>query len=80
LLEKGKEPMVTRTQAKSAKDELIKQLWGKPEITGIGLTPDEEEGYAVSVHLSEPLPDDAIPSEVLGVNVRVQVVGRVRAS
>lgn len=72
--------MANREQAAEVKAKLIKELWDKPELGGVGLTWDDNDGYAVSVHLTEPLPPDAIPSSVDDVPVDVRVVGVVRAS
>jgi hypothetical protein len=65
----------TLAQARAARDEARAQLGRRPEVTGIGIT-RHGRGYAVKVNLTAP--SDAIPTEILGVPVRTEVVGRIR--
>ena len=65
----------TLDEARAAKEKLRTVLADRPEVTGIGITRDGG-GYAVKVDLSQPC--DAVPSEIAGVAVRAEVVGRIR--
>lgn len=68
---------VSREAARQAKGALRECLQGVPGIVGLGLT-RHGQGYALRVNLSAE-PACALPAEVAGVPVLVQVVGAVRA-
>ncbi|PYQ54054.1 MAG: hypothetical protein DMF78_07590 [Acidobacteria bacterium] len=62
-------------RARAAREAAKTALAGRPEVTGIGVA-RLDDGYAVKVNLREAA--DAIPAEILGVPVRVEVVGAIR--
>jgi hypothetical protein len=70
---------VTLAQARNAKSKLRKLLRNIPDVNGIGLT-SSEYGYALKVNLRRALDADAIPDNVDGVPVIVDVVGNIRAT
>jgi hypothetical protein len=62
-------------QARAARDAAKEALAGRREVSGIGVA-RVDDGYAVKVNLTEPA--DGVPAEILGVPVRVEVVGQVK--
>jgi len=70
---------VTIERARAAKTDILSRLADLPQVNGVGLT-RTDQGFAVKVNLSEPLEnDEAIPHEVNGVPVIVDIVGRIVA-
>jgi hypothetical protein len=67
---------VTLEAARSAKEEARRQLAGKRDVVGIGLT-KARGGYAVKVNFS-CAPDSPVPESVNGVPIVVEVVGTIR--
>jgi hypothetical protein len=51
-------------------------LSGHAAVNGIGITGGDDE-FAVRVNLLHPLPPGEIPSEVDGVRVETNVVGKI---
>ena len=68
----------TLEQARAAKQELTAALGGHPALAGIGIA-RARGGFAVKVNLRERPPDLDVPARVQGVDVLVEVVGRIRA-
>lgn len=67
----------TLSQARAAKPRVHELLRGTPQLAGVGIT-RLGEGYAVKVNFSEPPGNDfAVPTELDGVPIRVEVVGYV---
>jgi DNA-binding transcriptional MocR family regulator len=62
--------------ARRAKDALLDRLGDHPLITGCGVR-REAGGYAVTLDLVAAWDGPALPAEIDGVPVRVQVIGRV---
>ncbi len=70
---------VTIERARAAKAQLLGQLADLRQVNGVGLV-RLGQGYAVKINLSEPLEDEkAMPLEVDGVPVVVDLVGRIVA-
>ncbi|MBI2431561.1 MAG: hypothetical protein HYV26_01675 [Candidatus Hydrogenedentes bacterium] len=64
-------------KARAAKPRVQDLLRGVPQLAGVGIT-RVEKGYGVKVNLSaEPAAGVQVPTEVDGVPVRVEVVGRI---
>jgi hypothetical protein len=65
-------------RARAAKERALAVFSKVGEVVGIGLTKIDDQ-YGLKVNLSAP-PDDpaALPDEVDGVRVKVEVVGRIR--
>lgn len=64
-------------EARAAKPRVREFLHGVPQLAGVGIT-RIGEGYAVKVNLSEPYKTQTdLPSEIDGVPIRIEVVGRV---
>jgi hypothetical protein len=71
-------PTVTLKQAQAAKREVQRLACRIDKRAAVGIT-RIGTAYGVKVNLSVPPGDaDAIPSEVGGVQVRVEVVGEIR--
>ena len=68
--------MVTIEQARAAKDRLRAMLSEHPAVNGIGITGTGDE-YALKVNLLHAIPSGEIPSEVDGVRVETNVVGKI---
>lgn len=69
---------VTRKKAQAAKREVQRLASRIDKAAAVGIT-RIGEAYGVKVNLSAPLEDrDAIPSEIDGGQVRVEVVGQIR--
>ncbi|MBO3086155.1 hypothetical protein [Cellulomonas fengjieae] len=70
--------MADLEQARAAKEHLRTRLKGRSDVRGIGIA-RSADGYQLQVNMShEPGPD--LPGAVDGVDVRVRVVGTIRAS
>jgi hypothetical protein len=65
--------------ARAAKDKLGERLAGEALVNGVGLA-RSGEGWAVKVNLLRAAPDLDLPAEVDGVEVRVEVVGEIKAT
>jgi hypothetical protein len=65
--------------ARAAKDRLGERLAGEALVNGVGLA-RSGEGWAVKVNLLRAAPDLDLPAEVDGVEVRVAVVGEIKAT
>jgi hypothetical protein len=61
--------------ARAAKRHLVADIGREPNINGIGLAP-VDGGWALKVNLLTPASRAAIPRQVDGVDVKVEVVGR----
>jgi hypothetical protein len=70
---------VSLEQATAAKREALRRFGKLATLTGVGITRVGGE-YAVKVNVSEPLDDDAaVPADIEGVPVRVEVTGAIRS-
>jgi len=70
--------MADLEQARAAKERLRMTLKGRSDVRGIGIS-RADDGYQLQVNVSRsPGPD--LPGAVDGVDVRVRVVGAIRAS
>ena len=68
----------TLDEARAAKPLVEQALAGLADVAGVGIT-RVGSGYGVKVNLSQPPASPAaIPAEVAGVPVRVEVVGTIR--
>lgn len=75
----GAMPRVTLEQAQSAKKTALRRFERLGKVVGVGIGRVAGE-YAVKVNLSEPpKPGTALPKEINGVAVRVEVTGSIRA-
>jgi hypothetical protein len=72
-------PEISLEKAEAAKQSAL-QLFGTiGKIVGVGITRVDGE-YAVKVNLSEPVePGTALPTEIEGVRVRVEITGVIQA-
>ncbi|NUR55637.1 MAG: hypothetical protein HOQ29_14425 [Acidobacteria bacterium] len=71
-------PHVTLEQARAAKTAALRRFDRLPSLVGVGVTRVNGE-YAVKLNLREPLaPAAAVPSEIDGVPLVVEVVGSIR--
>lgn len=68
---------VDLARAQAAQDRLAAELAGHPDVTGVGIA-RADGGYVLKVNVRTAAAADAIPTEVDGVGVRVQTVGRIR--
>ena len=66
----------TLEQARAAKSKAATLLARLP-VVGIGIT-RIGDGYGLKVNLSESVADDAMPEQVNGVPIKVEVVGAIR--
>ena len=71
-------PKISLEQANAAKREALRRFDKLETLTGVGITRVKGE-YAVKVNVSEPLDDDAVPADIGGVPVRVEVTGTIRS-
>ncbi len=70
--------MSSLAEARSAKQRVLSLLSAMPAVVGVGIT-RVDAGYGVKVNLSQPPgASDAIPKEIDGVPVKVEVVGQIR--
>ncbi len=67
---------VSLERARAAKRTLAERLRGVEEVNGIGLT-RVGESYALKVNC-ERAPAAELPTEIEGVSVVVEVVGKIR--
>ena len=65
----------TLEQARAAKSKALKVFRSLVPVAGIGIT-RIEKGYGLKVNL-ERQPKSPLPTEVAGVPVRVEVVGKI---
>lgn len=65
--------------ARAAKATLAERLSGEPLVNGLGLA-RAAGGWAVKVNLVREAPELELPSELDGVEVRSEVVGRIDAA
>jgi hypothetical protein len=65
-------------QARAAKAKLTEQLAGHPIVAGVGLA-RAEEGWRIKINVTRGGPEPAVPDQVDGVPVTVEVVGRIAA-
>jgi hypothetical protein len=71
-------PTITLKRAQAAKREAQKLACRLDKHAAVGIT-RVDDVYAVKVNLSAPLAEhDAIPLEINGVAIRVEVVGEIR--
>lgn len=70
--------MADLEQARAAKERLRMTLKGRSDVRGIGIA-RAADGYQLQVNLSRDSGSD-LPGAVDGVDVRVRVVGSIRAS
>jgi hypothetical protein len=69
----------TLEQARAAKDVALKMFAKLAGEFSVGITPWEDGTYGLKVNLTTPpAPSTKFPTEVNGVPVRVEVVGRIR--
>jgi hypothetical protein len=68
--------MATLTEARAAKEKLLRRVAKRPEVNGVGIS-RRRDGYAIKVNVSEELGGRKLPAEVDGVPVRVEVVGSI---
>lgn len=64
-------------RAQAAQDRLVATLDGHPEVNGVGLV-RTDGGYVLKVSVRTAGARKTIPTEIDGVTVRVQAIGRVR--
>lgn len=65
----------TLTEARAAKEKLLKKVAKRPDVNGVGITRGQG-GYGLKVNLTEDT-GKQLPSDVDGVPVRVEVVGAI---
>jgi len=70
--------MADLEQARAAKVRLRRTLEGRSDVRGIGIA-RAADGYQLQVNMSRD-PGSDLPGAVDGVDVRVRVVGSIRAS
>jgi hypothetical protein len=72
--------MASRDEARRAKVAVLELVEGDDAVNGVGIAPlAGEGGYSVKVNLARPLrPERALPDEIDGVPVVVEVIGTVR--
>lgn len=63
-------------RAREAKRQLAERFDALPQLRGIGVAV-LDDGYGVKLNLSELPGDCTIPSEIDGVPVVVEIVGRI---
>jgi hypothetical protein len=66
----------TLSEARAAKEKLLRTVAKRREVNGVGIT-RAQRGYAIKLNLSEEVLDNDLPTEVDGVQVRVEVVGSI---
>ena len=69
--------MADLEQARAAKERLRTTLQGRSDVRGIGIA-RAADGYQLQVNVARDHTD--LPGAVDGVDVRVRVVGAIRAS
>ena len=70
--------MADLEQARAAKEHLRTTLKGRADVRGIGIA-RSADGYQLQVNMARD-PGSELPGAVDGVDVRVRVVGAIRAS
>lgn len=63
-------------QARAAKPKASLLLASLP-VVGLGIT-RVGDGYGLKVNLDQKVPDDAVPDQVDGVPIKIEVVGKIR--
>lgn len=63
-------------RAQAAQDQLAGTLGDHPQVNGIGVA-RADGGYVVKVNVRSQKAREAVPDEVDGVTVQVQIVGRI---
>lgn len=72
-------PAVSLKKARAAKQAALARLRTLDEVVGIGITRIDGE-YAVKVNLRQPIDGKIkVPDEIDGVQVCVEITGRIRA-
>jgi len=66
----------TLEEARAAKPKAAAILAALP-VVGVGIT-RIGDGYGLKVNLSERVADDAVPEQVDGVPIKMEVVGEIR--
>ena len=68
----------TLEQARAAKQAAIEAFKGLGQVVGVGIT-RIGGGYGLKINLQEPPPTGvALPQEINGVPIQVDIVGRIR--
>ncbi len=67
----------TIEQARSAKDQARRELAQLPGVVGIGLM-RHGAGYAVKVNCAEAMAAQALPEQLSGVPLVIEVVGTIK--
>jgi hypothetical protein len=76
--EKAMSKACTLDEARAAKGLAAEAFGRLAEVAGVGIT-RIGRGYGLKVNLSEaPSSRAALPSEIAGIPVRVEVVGKIR--
>lgn len=65
-------------QARAVKDQLVQRLRAVPEVNGVGLV-RRDDGWVVKINLIRYAPDLALPLQIDGVAVTVDIVGPIVA-
>ena len=63
-------------RAREARDHLVEKLDGHPGVNGIGIS-RVDDGYVLKVNVRADGARAGMPTEVDGVAVRVQTVGKI---
>jgi hypothetical protein len=69
--------MTDRATARAAKSVLSERLSDDPGVVGVGLA-RRDDGYVVTVNLTDPAVRTRVPGVVDGVRVVTAVIGTVR--
>lgn len=69
--------MTDRATARAAKSVLVERLSHDPGVVGVGLA-RREDGYVLTVNLTDPAVGTRVPGAVDGVRVVTAVIGAVR--
>ncbi len=72
------QPAKTMAKATAAQRKLQRRVAGIREVNGIGIT-RVDEGFCLKLNLSAQVRGTALPDEIDGIPVRVEVVGPIRA-
>lgn len=64
-------------RAQAAQDHLVDTLGEHPDVNGVGIA-RADGGYVLKVNVRTDRAREAIPPEVDGVTVQVQIIGRIR--
>jgi hypothetical protein len=69
--------MTDRAAARAAKSVLVERLSDDPGVVGVGLA-RRDDGYVLTVNLTDPAVGTRVPGVVDGVRVVTAVIGAVR--